>query len=102
MVVEAEGLPIGSLLPIHATPLVAQEANLEKDKKMVGQPHYEARTDAEIVVIAGGYFYEKGGARNCEQSIDRLRQYYDRGQGLSALNVFDVIDVVKDSSLRSE
>ena len=41
-------------------------------------------------------------AWNCEQSIDRSRQYYDRGQGLSALNLFDVIDAVKDSSLRSE
>lgn len=54
MVVEAEGLPTGSFLPVHTAPLVAQEANLEKDKEMVGQFHDKARTDAEIVVIAGG------------------------------------------------
>ena len=52
MVVEAEGLPTGSFLPVHTAPLVAQEANLEKDKIMVGQFHDKARTDAEIVVIA--------------------------------------------------
>ena len=52
MVVEAEGLPIGRLLPFHTTPLVSYETNLGKDKEMVGQFHDKARTDAEIVVIA--------------------------------------------------
>ena len=54
MVVEAEGLPIGRFLPVHTAPLVSYESNLEKDKEMVGQFHDKARTDAEIVVIAGG------------------------------------------------
>lgn len=54
MVVEAEGLPTGSFLPVHTAPLVAYEANLEKDKEMVGQFHDKARTDAKIVVIARG------------------------------------------------
>ena len=48
MVVEAEGLPIGRFLSIHTAPLVSYEANLEKDKEMVGQFHDKARTDAEI------------------------------------------------------
>ena len=52
MVFEAEGLPIGRLLPFYTTPLVSYETNLEKDKEMVGQFHDKARTDAEIVVIA--------------------------------------------------
>ena len=41
-------------------------------------------------------------AWNCERSIEDSRLYYDKGQGSSSLSLFDVLDAVKDSSLRSE
>jgi hypothetical protein len=36
-------------------------------------------------------------AWNCEQSIDDSAKYYDKGQGLSALSLFDVIDAIKEN-----
>lgn len=38
----------------------------------------------------------------CYKSVDDAMDYYNKGQGLSPLNLLDVIDVLKDSSLRSE
>lgn len=54
MVVEAEGLPIVGFLPVHAAPLVSQEANLEEEQEVVGQLDDQARTDTQIMVVAGG------------------------------------------------
>jgi len=36
-------------------------------------------------------------AWNCEHSIEQSAFYYDKGQGLSALSLFDVIDAICDS-----
>ena len=36
-------------------------------------------------------------AWNCERSIEQSRSYYDKGQGLSALSLFDVLDAVKSA-----
>lgn len=33
-------------------------------------------------------------AWNCERSIEQSRSYYDKGQGLSALSLFDVLDAI--------
>ena len=33
-------------------------------------------------------------AWNCERSIEQSRSYYDKGQGLSAISLFDVLDAI--------
>ena len=53
VVVEAEELPPGGFRSIYSVPLVSQEPNLEKEKEVIGQFDDKARTDAEIMVVAG-------------------------------------------------
>ena len=38
----------------------------------------------------------------CYKAVDDAMEYYNKGQGLSPLSLLDVIDALRDSSLRSE
>ena len=92
MVVEAKGLPIGSLLPIHATPLVAQEAYLKEEQKVVRQLDDKARTDTQIMVVAGGSPAVIGSSPEIIAEIDKKIRDKGREGGMQVEIGMDVDD----------
>ena len=82
MVVETEGFPTGSFLPVHTAPLVSQETNLEEEQEVVSKLDDKARADTQIMVVAGACPVVIGPSPEIIAEIDKEIRYEGRERGM--------------------